>query len=42
MECPICKGTKVRPVKIKGKDSVRCSDCGSSPDDESEAERRKG
>lgn len=38
MECPICGSNKIRAVKIEGKDSVRCQNCGSSPDDEAESD----
>lgn len=37
MECPICGSSRVRPAIVNGRDSMRCVDCGSSPDDESES-----
>ena len=37
MECPICGSTKIRRAIVNGRDSVRCCDCGSSPDDESKS-----
>jgi transposase-like protein len=39
MECPICGSTKIRRAIVNGRDSVRCQDCGSSPDDENESSK---